>query len=87
MEGMPDSQPHRDFIGLDFGTTNSTVAIKSPNSPIQIATFPFRGEQTPSFRSVLYFEQVKSAAGPGAPTPSPAPPQSSIISKPMKRAA
>jgi len=64
MEGMPDSQPHRDFIGLDFGTTNSTVAIKSPNSPIQIATFPFRGEQTPSFRSVLYFEQVKSAAGP-----------------------
>ncbi|MGH9605615.1 MAG: Hsp70 family protein [Terracidiphilus sp.] len=60
---MPHLDDRIDFVGLDFGTTNSTVAIKSGDTQIRIATFPFRGAETPSFRSVLYFEQVKSASG------------------------
>jgi hypothetical chaperone protein len=52
-----------DFVGIDFGTTNSSVAVVDGNAPVQLATFPFRGEETQSFRSVLYFEQVKTAGG------------------------
>ena len=52
-----------DFVGIDFGTTNSSVAVVDGDSPVQLATFPFRGETTQSFRSVLYFEQVKTAGG------------------------
>ena len=51
------------FIGIDFGTTNSSVALADGDSPVRLATFPSCGAETPSFRSVLYFEQSKSAAG------------------------
>jgi hypothetical chaperone protein len=52
-----------DFVGIDFGTTNSSVAIVNANSGVELASFPFRGADTPSFRSVLYFEQSKPAGG------------------------
>jgi hypothetical chaperone protein len=52
-----------DFIGIDFGTTNSSVALADRDSTVRLATFSSRGSLTPSFRSVLYFEQSKSAGG------------------------
>lgn len=51
------------FIGIDFGTTNSSVAVFSPGSGVRLASFSFLGERIPSFRSVLYIEQVKAANG------------------------
>ena len=51
------------FIGIDFGTTNSSVALVTPGSEVHLASFSFLGAQIPSFRSVLYIEQLKTAAG------------------------
>ena len=51
------------FIGIDFGTTNSSVALVMPGSEVELASFSFLGAQIPSFRSVLYIEQVKGANG------------------------
>ena len=54
-------------VGIDFGTTNSSMALAGAQAGkangIQIATFPFAGSLTPSYRSVIYLEQLKSAAG------------------------
>lgn len=50
-------------VGIDFGTTNSSVALAAGDADLQLASFSFRGEPTESYRSVLYFEQVKSATG------------------------
>jgi len=47
-------------IGIDFGTTNSSVALASGNAPVRLASFPFSGGHTESFRSVLYLEQHKA---------------------------
>lgn len=52
-----------DFVGIDFGTTNSSVALIEGDAPVQLARFPFLGAQTESFRSVLYFEQFKAPSG------------------------
>ena len=51
-----------DAIGIDFGTTNSSVA-RWTDSGVELASFAFRGIPTESYRSVLYFEQAKSATG------------------------
>ncbi|HLJ77901.1 MAG TPA: Hsp70 family protein [Acidobacteriaceae bacterium] len=51
------------FFGIDFGTTNSAVAMLQPGRDVQLARFFFRGEEIPSCRSVLYFEQSKTASG------------------------
>jgi hypothetical chaperone protein len=50
-------------VGIDFGTTNSSVALATGNSQVQLASFPSGGAETLSFRSVLYLEQLKSASG------------------------
>jgi hypothetical chaperone protein len=50
-------------FGIDFGTTNCAVAMLQPGGKIQLANFPFRGEAIPVCRSVLYFEQWKTANG------------------------
>ncbi|MDR3727240.1 MAG: Hsp70 family protein [Terracidiphilus sp.] len=50
-------------VGIDFGTTNSSVALATGNSQVQLASFPSGGAETQSFRSVLYLEQLKSASG------------------------
>lgn len=57
-------------FGLDFGTTNSALALATPDGRIRLARF---GEHT-TFRSILYFEQdtssrsakVRVVAGPDA---------------------
>jgi hypothetical chaperone protein len=49
-------------IGIDFGTTNSTVARASGTSQVELVAFPTLSGETFSFRSVLYLQQVKQAA-------------------------
>jgi hypothetical chaperone protein len=52
-----------DAIGFDFGTTNSSVALVSGDSKVQLASFQSLGTEMSSFRSVLYFEQSKASDG------------------------
>jgi len=47
-------------IGFDFGTTNSSIAI-AESGGTRLASFPFAGALTESFRSVLYLEQLKES--------------------------
>ena len=60
---MGSGEQERVFFGIDFGTTNSAVAMLQPGRGLQLAHFSFRGEEIPSCRSVLYFEQSKTATG------------------------
>ena len=43
-------------IGLDFGTTNSAIALATLGGKAELATFPEDGHRTTTFRSVLYFD-------------------------------
>jgi len=62
------------IIGLDFGTTNSAVAVAMPDGPTVMASFEADGDCTTTFRSVLYFDpeartpdrQPRAVAGPKA---------------------
>ena len=49
-------------VGIDFGTTNSSMALATQGGGVQLASFQSGGRQTHSFRSVIYLEQVKDAA-------------------------
>lgn len=51
------------FFGVDFGTTNSAVAMVQPGKEPQLVRFSFHGEETLACRSVLYFEQSRAAGG------------------------
>ena len=44
-------------IGLDFGTTNSALAIAEPDGTIRLAEF----KSASTFRSILYFEEQEGA--------------------------
>jgi hypothetical chaperone protein len=63
MERMPGAKNHRDSIGIDFGTTNSSIALANGNAAVLFASFQFRGAETSAYRSVLYLEQFKSPSG------------------------
>jgi hypothetical chaperone protein len=60
---MQISKTSPDAVGFDFGTTNSSVALLNENSEVRFASFPSFGTEIESFRSVLYLEQYKTAAG------------------------
>ncbi len=62
-EEMGSDEQRQVFFGIDFGTTNSAVAMLRPGGEIQLVRFSFRGQEIPSCRSVLYFEQSKTASG------------------------
>jgi hypothetical chaperone protein len=51
-------------LGFDFGTTNSSLALLTPESGLQLASFPSLVGQLQSFRSVLYLEQARTGGGP-----------------------
>jgi hypothetical chaperone protein len=59
-------------IGIDFGTTNSSIALARPDGTVELVSFPTASSTTESFRSVLYLEQhrlagrtqIKSFTGP-----------------------
>jgi hypothetical chaperone protein len=48
-------------IGIDFGTTNSSIAIARDWGEVSLASFPFMGALTDSYRSLLYLEQAKES--------------------------
>jgi hypothetical chaperone protein len=64
MVGMRKIQKLVDAVGIDFGTTNSSVAFAVPNSPIRFANFSTGAAELLSYRSVLYFELLESTGGP-----------------------
>lgn len=61
-------------IGLDFGTTNSAIAIAGNGGQATLATFADAAATTTSFRSILYFpareraspQKIETQAGPEA---------------------
>ena len=52
----------RTVIGLDFGTTNSAIAVAEPGKEAQLAWFPAASDTTNSFRSILYFPAIDRSA-------------------------
>jgi hypothetical chaperone protein len=47
------------MIGIDFGTTNSSIAFADRSGEVQLAKFPYLGSLTDAYRSLLYLERVK----------------------------
>lgn len=60
------------YVGIDFGTTNSSLAAADAQGKVSLLTFPWRDAFTESFRSLLYLERwregtrttIKSWGGP-----------------------
>ncbi len=68
---MASGSPATSAVGLDFGTTNSSVARIAPDGSVQLARFAAQAGATASFRSLLFFDRdtkkhVRSFAGPSA---------------------
>jgi hypothetical chaperone protein len=55
----PTSQTSKGAIGIDFGTTNSSIACAGCWDEVQLARFPYLGSLTDAYRSLLYLQQVK----------------------------
>jgi hypothetical chaperone protein len=63
MAEMQQSRNSSPAVGIDFGTTNSSVALVNDDGTVQMASFATRGGSTLSYRSVLYLQQVKEQGG------------------------
>ncbi|MGA7158442.1 MAG: Hsp70 family protein [Acidobacteriaceae bacterium] len=50
-------------VGIDFGTTNSSVALADVDGRLKLVRFAAREGETFSSRSVLYLEKVREASG------------------------
>ena len=46
-------------IGIDFGTTNSSIACSNRSGEVQLAKFPYLGGLTDAYRSLLYLQRMK----------------------------
>src|SRR5205085_9339860 len=53
------TRPIQKCVGIDFGTTNSAIAVAASDGGIDMARFSLNDQQTENFRSVLYFEQIR----------------------------
>ncbi len=55
------------YIGIDFGTTNSAVAVADQDGKVRLAQLPVPGGDSATWRSVLFFEPGGGlSAGPAA---------------------
>jgi hypothetical chaperone protein len=50
------------FIGLDFGTTNSALALAPADGPSRLVPVRHAAETFPTFRSILYFDDEERDA-------------------------
>lgn len=46
-------------IGIDFGTTNSSIALASASGAVELAQFPSVSGLVEAYRSLLYLDQIK----------------------------
>jgi len=53
------SSQSKHAIGIDFGTTNSSIACADCSDEVQLAKFPHLGGLSDAYRSLLYLQQVK----------------------------
>jgi len=51
------------MLGLDFGTTNSAIALAQTDGSTRLAAFSLDRQPTTTFRSVLYFNPDDNAVG------------------------
>ena len=55
----------RTRIGIDFGTTNSSVACATASGEVELAQFSYTGGLTESYRSLLYLEPARERGAGG----------------------
>lgn len=48
------------MLGIDFGTTNSSIARANSQGDVELLEFPAAGGLTAAYRSLLYLEQTKT---------------------------
>ncbi len=53
------------FAGLDFGTTNSALALADAAGKVALTRYEVHGRTYDTFRSVLYFDPTQRGAEPG----------------------
>jgi hypothetical chaperone protein len=58
---MKRSEKRSVGVGLDFGTTNSSIGMVDPAGNVTLAKFNYSGGITEAYRSVLYLEQIRKA--------------------------
>ncbi len=57
---MPPVKATEDIrFGLDFGTTNSSIALANGDGAVEVVRFQHAGGSTESFRSLLYLEKYR----------------------------
>ena len=54
------SEPATAAIGIDFGTTNSSIALANCSGEVKLARFTANSGVMESYRSLLYLEQIKT---------------------------
>jgi hypothetical chaperone protein len=55
-------QTRKGAIGVDFGTTNSSIACVDNSGNVKLASFPYLANLTDSYRSLLYLQRVKEGS-------------------------
>jgi hypothetical chaperone protein len=55
-------EPSKCAFGIDFGTTNSSIALADSSGHVQLAKFPYLGSLTDSYRSLLYLQRLKEGS-------------------------
>jgi len=55
----PAPKGRKGAIGIDFGTTNSSIAYVNELNELKLARFPYLGDVTDSYRSLLYLQRMK----------------------------
>jgi len=53
-------------VGIDFGTTNSSIALAGADGSVKFVEFPYRGGLTRSSRSVLYLQKKIGVSKPAS---------------------